>query len=214
MNVEELVRQLEKTPDWPFNLMGDLKIKEAFLAVDRADFIPADMKEFAYEDRPLPIGEGQTISQPAVVAFMLGLLRPKAGDRILDVGAGSGWQTGLLAKIVGDEGEVDAVEVVPELSQQARKDLSKYGFTNIKFFCQNARSGLAQRAPFDGIIAGATGESVPQAWKDQLKVGSNIVMPVSRGAFDSVVAYTKTGKDKFKRQEYPGFRFVPLVDGS
>jgi len=202
--MEDLVRHLELR-----GLLKNKSVRDAFLAVDRADFVPERAKKMAYVDHPLSIGEGQTISQPLVVAFMLEALQPKEGDKIMDVGVGSGWQTGLLAKIVGDKGKIDAIEVIPQLLQQAQNNLSKYNFKNIKFFNQNARGGLPQLAPFDGIIAGASGEKIPQAWKDQLKIGGRIVAPVG----NSVIFVMKKSKDKFEERECPGFIFVPLVDG-
>ena len=108
--MEELVEYLKR-----YGLLNNKSIKDAFMVVDRADFVPEKAKEIAYADHALSIGEGQTISQPRVVAFMLDLLQPKKGDKIMDVGAGSGWQTGLLAEIVGDKGKINAIEVVPQL---------------------------------------------------------------------------------------------------
>ncbi len=110
--MEDLVKHLER-----HGLLKNESVRDAFLAVDRADFVPERAKKMAYVDRPLSIGEGQTISQPLVVAFMLEALRPREGDKIMDVGVGSGWQTGLLAKIVGDKGKIDAIEVIPQLLQ-------------------------------------------------------------------------------------------------
>lgn len=202
IGTEELVRQLEES-----EVLVSENIKDAFLKVDRADFVPENMKGYAYIDQPLPIGEEQTISQPTVVAFMLELLQPQEGDKIMDVGVGSGWQTALLAEIVGDKGQIDAVEVIPQLLQWAKKNLKKYNFENIAFFRQNAKGGLPKKAPFDGIIAGAAGKEVPPAWKEQLKVGGRIVVPIGT----SVFLYTKKATDKFAIQEYSGFAFVPLV---
>jgi len=189
-------------------LLQDENIAKAFLKIDRADFVPERVRHLAYSDQALPIGEGQTISQPTVVAFMLELLYPKLGDRILDVGAGSGWQTALLAEMVSNKGQVFAIEVVPQLYWQARKNVAEYKFKNLHFFCQNARAGLPKQAPFDGIIAGAAGENIPPAWKKQLKVGGRIVAPVG----NSVFCYTKKSDNKFITKEYPGFLFVPLID--
>ena len=199
---QELVEQLDKT-----EVFANPRIREAFLAVDRKDFVPEGLKSSAYMDMALPIGEGQTISQPWVVAFMLGLLKVKAGDKIMDVGSGSGWQTGLLAQIVGSKGKIYAIEIIPELYRQARANLLKYDFKNLELLCQDARDGLPQAAPFDGIIAGASGEAIPEAWQEQIKVGGNIVAPVG----DNVVVYTKRKDGSFDVREYPGFAFVPLV---
>ena len=200
--MEELVKHLDETA-----VFTDPQIRQAFLAVDRKDFVPEAMKPSAYLDEALPIGEGQTISQPWVVAFMLGLLKVKRGDKVMDVGSGSGWQTGLLAKIVGPRGKIYALEIIPKFCQQARANLAKYGFKNIELLCRDARGGLPQAAPFDGIIAGASGEAVPEAWHGQIEVGGNIVAPVG----DSVMVYTKCRDGSFDVREYPGFRFVPLV---
>lgn len=200
--MKELVKQLEES-----RVLISKNIKDAFLKVDRVDFVPEDMKDQAYIDQALPIGEGQTISQPMVVAFMLELLQPKKGDKIMDVGAGSGWQTALLAEIVGDKGQIDAIEVIPQLLRQAKKNLRKYGFKNIKFFRQNARGSLPEKAPFDGIIAGASGEEIPSTWKEQLKINGRIVAPIGT----SVFLYTKKTANRFVIQEYSGFIFVPLI---
>lgn len=201
--MEELVQHLKLG-----GLLRDKSLEQAFLKVDRADFVPERLRHLAYSDQALPIGEGQTISQPTVVAFMLELLQAKSGDKILDVGAGSGWQTALLGQLVGSRGRVYAVEVVPQLCQQAASNLAKYRFKNIQLLCQNARSGLPKQAPFDGIIAGASGEKVPPVWKKQLKVGGRIVAPVGT----SVICYTKQVGGRFTTDGYPGFLFVPLID--
>lgn len=200
--MEELVQYLKSS-----GVLRDKSIEKAFLKIDRADFVPEEMKRSAYLDTALPIGEGQTISQPWVVAFMLEQLKPKTGDKILDVGAGSGWQTALLAKIVGPKGKVYAVEIIPGLYEQAQANLAKYNFKNIELLCQDARDGLPQKAPFNGIIAGASGGKIPNAWLEQVKTGGKIVAPVG----ESVRVYTKCKDGSFEVREYPGFIFVPLV---
>jgi len=183
------------------------RVKRALLKIDRADFVPEAARPLAYANEALSIGHQQTISQPAVVALMLQLLDPRPGQKIMDVGAGSGWQTALLAELVGRRGKVYALEVVPELYEQAKHNLAKYSFSNIELICKNARGGLPKSAPFDGIIAGASGVAVPTAWKQQLKIGGRIVTPVDT---DLVVMH-KIGRRKFTEQVYPGFIFVPLV---
>lgn len=183
------------------------RVKRALLKIDRADFVPEDYKESAYSDEPIPIGYQQTISQPAVVALMLQLLDPRPGQKIMDVGAGSGWQAALLSHLVGEKGKVIGMEVIPSLCELAKQNLAKYPITNVEVLCQNAREGLPSAAPFDGIIAGASGEEVPSAWKEQLKVGGRIVTPVGT----DVVVLHKVTPEKFTEQIYPGFIFVPLV---
>lgn len=185
-------------------------IIKAFQAIDRADFVPASLKDRAYDNGPLAIGEGQTISQPLTVAFMLELLQPQAGQIILDIGYGSGWQTALLAEIVGEPGHVVALEIVPELCAQGRENITRYHFIErgiVEMYCQNATGGWPARAPFDRIIAAASATEIPMAWKEQLKTGGRIVAPVGT----SLVRLGKTEDGTWKEEEFPGFVFVPFV---
>ena len=185
-------------------------IIEAFQKIDRKDFVPEELKEQAYLNAPLPIGYGQTISQPLTVAFMLELLEPKKGDKILEVGSGSGWQTALLSHIVGDGGKIFAIEIIPELMTFGRKNVSKYNFFKsgiAEFHHLNAIKGMAEKAPFDRIISAASGDEIPDAWKEQLKIGGRIVAPVK----ESIHLLVKKEKNDFEEKNYPGFVFVPLV---
>ncbi|MEK7510451.1 MAG: protein-L-isoaspartate O-methyltransferase [Patescibacteria group bacterium] len=187
-------------------------IMKAFSAIHREDFLPSDMKNFATVDTALPIGWGQTISQPFVVAFMLEHLEPKEGERILDIGAGSGWTTALLAHIVGPKGKVLAIEIVPGLAEIGRNNVRKYNFIEkgvVEFICADGAKGCAQQAPFDRILASASlsKKKLPQAWKEQLKTGGKIVTPVG----ESIWVFTKKGEDDFAEEEFPGFVFVPFV---
>jgi protein-L-isoaspartate(D-aspartate) O-methyltransferase len=192
------------------NLLKDKFIYEAFLKIDRKDFIPEKEKENAYQDRPLPIGFGQTISQPQVVAFMLGLLSLQKGDCVLDVGFGSGWTTALLAEIVGN-GKVIGIEKIPEIYETGKKNVEKYSFIKkgvVEVFLSDGRKGKEEKGPYDGILVSAADKSYDfvTGVKNQVKEGGRIVIPIN----SSVFLFTKTKKG-FKKKEYVGFSFVPLV---
>ncbi len=202
---EQLIQQLIES-----GVLKTPEIIDAFRAVDRANFVPEERKDEAYRNVPLPIGFGQTISQPETVAFMLELLQAKKGEKIMDVGAGSGWQSALLAQIVGEKGKILSIEIIPELKQFGYQNISKYGFLQdgiIESLSLNAEAGMPEEAPFDKIIAAASANFVPQEWKHQLKIGGRIVIPIK----ESIWLVEKTAKNEFKETEYPGFLFVPFV---
>lgn len=185
-------------------------IIEAFKKVERAKFVPAGEESHAYENRPLALPEGQTISQPLTVAFLLELLEPKRGEKILDVGAGSGWQTALLAELVGEAGRVIAVERVKQLQEFAAANVAKFGFIEkgtVRVVHGDASTGYAPEAPYDKIVAAAAAAEIPDAWKAQVKVGGRIVAPVG----EAIVLLEKTGPEEFEERTFHGFRFVPLI---
>ena len=191
-------------------------IIEAFKAIDRADFVTDEYKESAYVNAPISIGFGQTISQPLTVAFMIELLSPKEGQKILEIGVGSGWQTAILSFIVSQNntgGKIIGIERIPELKEMGEKNVGKYGYIEnqtAQIFLADGSRGFKKEEPFDKIIAGAASkDDVPQAWKKQLKIGGKIVAPVDQ----SVVVIEKTEKDAFIKKEYFGFSFVPLISG-
>lgn len=202
--IEELLRE---------GVLQNPLVLSAFKAIDRADFVPANKKLEAYQNYPLPIGHGQTISQPYTVAFMLDLLAAEPGNIILEVGSGSGWQTAMLAHIVGSPpaggGHVYAMEVIPELSLFGKENIAKYPALaeRVTFLAQSAENGLPERAPFDRIIAAASLKDVPEAWKEQLAIGGKMVFPLR----ESIYAITKESETAFKKEVFPGFIFVPFV---
>jgi len=186
------------------------RIIEAFKKIKREDFLPSDSEDLAEIDEAMPIGFGQTISQPLVVAFMLELLQPEPGDKILDVGSGSGWTTGLLSEIVGEKGKVIAVELVPELKELGEKNVARYNFIEkgiAEFICADGSKGFKEEAPFDKILASAAAVRLPRAWKEQLKVNGRIVVPIN----SSIWRFIKIGDSMFREEEYSGFLFVPLI---
>jgi protein-L-isoaspartate(D-aspartate) O-methyltransferase len=196
-------------------------IIEAFKNVDRADFVPAVSKNLAYINEPLPIGFGQTISQPLTVAFMIELLAPQPGEKILDVGAGSGWQASIISYIVGKESKIEnikpgivvAVERLPAIKLLATANCSKYDFIKkgaLKIIAGDASKGVRDEAPFDRIIAAAaSSDNIPVAWKTEVKIGGRIVAPVG----DCIEVLDKINANDFNVKIYQGFRFVPLVSG-
>jgi protein-L-isoaspartate(D-aspartate) O-methyltransferase len=185
-------------------------IIEAFREVNRVDFVPERLKNEVAIDAPLPIGFGQTISQPLTVAFMLELLQPQAGDRVLDIGSGSGWTTALLAYCAGGGGKIFAVERLPEIYEFGKKNISKYNYIEkgiVKAVCADASHGLAGEAPFDKILVSAAAEEIPVKIKKQLKIKGRLVIPVR----NSIWLIERKSENEFDEQEFYGFSFVPLV---
>lgn len=187
------------------------EIIKAFEKIKRIDFLPEDIKQFAEKNSAFSIGYNQTISQPLTVAFMLELLKPKKGEKILDIGSGSGWTTALLSEIVGEKGKVIAIDVIPELIKFGKENVSKYNFIQkgiAKFLCVDGSKGYEKEAPYDKILVSASVENkIPNSWKNQLKIGGNIVAPIN----NSIWIFSKEDEGKFRKKEYPGFVFVPLV---
>ena len=190
------------------------EIIQAFRKINRSDFLPDKIRDQAEIDAPLSIGYGQTISQPSTVAFMLELLQPQKGDKILEVGAGSGWQTALLAEIVGGNGSVISIERIKELKKFAQDNCRKYNFIKsgiIKIFYGDGSIGMQDQAPFDKIIVAAAYPDIPPELMEQLKINGRLVMPVGEYGFQEIVLLKKKNNLKFEEEKYPGFIFVPLI---
>ena len=218
------------------------RIIEAFRKIKRVDFLPREIKDLAELNEALSIGYGQTISQPLVVAFMLELLDPQPGNKILDIGSGTGWTTALLAQIVGQKGKVIAIDIIPELVEFGKQNVAKYNFIEkglpaaclpdrqgrqgiVEFICADGSKGYKKEAPYDKILASASAETLPPVWKEQLKIGGRIVTPIGSSIWlfikksegdEAVVSSSPSllrGKSSvFQETEYPGFVFVPLIE--
>jgi protein-L-isoaspartate(D-aspartate) O-methyltransferase len=182
---------------------------EAFRAVPREEFVSEALAEFAYEDSSLPIEEGQTISQPYVVAITVEALGLREGDRVLEVGTGSGYAAAILGKIAR---EVYTVERIDSLATSAAERLSRLGFDNVHVRCADGSLGWPQHAPYDAIAVAAGGPSVPQALLEQLAIGGRLVIPVGpRDEDQQLVRVTRVNADEYRREPIEGVRFVPLI---
>lgn len=182
-------------------------IDEVFKTIPRSNFLPQAATSQADIDMPLPIGYGQTNSQPSTVRLMLNWLDPQAGDKILDVGSGSGWTTAMLAYMVGALGTVYAVEKVPELVRFGEANCWRMDIDNVLFFQSEDTYGLPGFAPYDRILVSAAVPELPQELVNQLKDGGRMVIPIKH----SIHVIDKVDKYTIKNREYAGFVFVPLV---
>ncbi len=183
------------------------RIIRAFEDVDRRDFVGEWNLPDAYEDAPLPIGLQQTISQPSTVAFMLELLSPKEGERILDVGTGSCWSSALLAHCVGVRGRVFGVERIEEILSFGARNVAKYPFTNIELRHASHHFGIPEEAPFDKILVSAAARNLPDELVAQLRSGGVMVIPIR----DAIWRVIKKSRGDTTIEKFDGFVFVPLV---
>jgi protein-L-isoaspartate(D-aspartate) O-methyltransferase len=190
----------------------DPAVLAAMRKVPRESFVPEWRRDDAYADAPLPIEEGQTISQPYIVAAMIEAVRPRSGDRALEIGTGSGYAAAVLSTIVA---EVYTVERLAGLAESARRRLAELGYANVHVRHANGTLGWPEHAPYNVIIVTAGGPHVPQPLLDQLAAGGRLVMPVgSERAGQRLVRVTNTGEagdDRFKREELEAVAFVPLI---
>ena len=189
------------------------EIDERILAVmselPRRSFVPEDVSGVAEEDRPLPIGHGQTISQPFIVALMTHLAKPRAGDRALDVGTGSAYQAAVLSHLVA---EVHSIEIVEPLYRAARERLASLGCDNVVCQSGDGRAGLPEKAPFDIITVAAAADVVPAALEEQLAEGGRLVIPVNTGAIGQTLqVIEKRTRGGLERRDILPVSFVPLV---
>ena len=185
------------------------RVLEVMGKVPRHEFVPEDLRDHAYDDGPLPIGFGQTISQPYVVAFMTQKLEPQPSDRVLEVGTGSGYQAAVLAGLVK---EVYSIEIVPELAKRAEADLKRLGYKNVHVHVRagDGYKGWPEAAPFDAIIVTCAPEDVPKPLIAQLKDGGRMIIPIGPAWDQQLVLLRKQGDHLEKRAVLP-VRFVPMT---
>jgi protein-L-isoaspartate(D-aspartate) O-methyltransferase len=187
----------------------DPEVLRAMNEVPRERFVPEDLAALAYADSPLPIGEEQTISQPYIVAAMTEALEPSPGDRVLEIGTGSGYQAAILARLVS---RVYTIERLPELANAARARLKGLGFTNVDVLTADGTLGWPEHAPYDGIVVTAGAPHVPAALKRQLREGGRLVIPVGPyPRMQELVRVRRTGKDSWESEYLGGVMFVPLI---
>jgi len=187
----------------------DRLVLDAMNHVPREAFLPRKVHEFAYEDSPLPIAAGQTISQPYIVAFMIEALALQGGERVLEIGTGSGYAAAVLGKIAG---EVYTIERIAELADQATQVLKSLDYRNIHVRCGDGTLGWPEQAPFDAIIVTAGGPTVPVSLKSQLKIGGRMVIPVGIDTTSQeLMRITRHSETWFKSEDIADVRFVPLI---
>lgn len=187
----------------------DPLVLSAMRAVHREQFVPAVERSMAYRDGPLPIGFGQTISQPYIVALMTEALQLRGGESVLEIGTGSGYAAAILAEIAD---EVVTIERVSGLAERARKVLKELAYDNVTVITGDGTKGHPDLAPYDAIVVTAGGPKVPQPLCDQLKIGGRLVIPVGPAeTFQTLIRVTRVGSDDFRQENLCEVRFVPLI---
>lgn len=186
----------------------DRTVLEAMETVPRHLFVPENLRSEAYADHPLPIGEGQTISQPYVVALMTEALALEGKERVLEIGTGSGYQAAVLAEIVS---EVYSMEIIPLLADRARATLKRTGYDAVQVKTGDGYEGWPEKSPFDAIIVTAAANHIPPPLLDQLAQGGRLILPLGRTAHVQVLTLVTKGKDGLVVDQMGGVRFVPMV---
>jgi protein-L-isoaspartate(D-aspartate) O-methyltransferase len=184
----------------------DERVLQAMLKVPRHELVPEEVKNYAYADHPLPIGEDQTISQPYIVAFMTMHLQLDGDERVLEIGTGSGYQAAVLAELCD---EIFSIEIIPGLARRAKRDLERLGYKNIHLREGDGYRGWPEEAPFDAIIVTAAPDHIPQPLVDQLKIGGRMVLPLG-GYFQQLVLITRE-EEGVRHTPLSGVRFVPMT---
>ena len=210
---KRMLAEIEREVEYTSRMIGkrrlDPEVMQAMGRVSREAFVPPDLQAYAYDNGPLPIGHGQTISQPYIVALMTDLLQPQPEHCVLEVGTGSGYQTAVLAELFR---KVFTMELIAELGEASMRRLQRLNYTNIKYRTGNGYLGWPEHAPYDAIIVTAAAPYVPQALVDQLKPGGRLVLPVGQPhMYQELVVVTRDEQGATRTREILGVSFVPLV---
>ncbi|MGZ7067041.1 MAG: protein-L-isoaspartate O-methyltransferase [Methanobacterium sp.] len=189
------------------------KVRKAMEAVPREEFIPTSNRPYAYVDRPLPIGEGQTISAPHMVSMICELLELEEGLKVLEIGSGFGYNAAVIAQIIGKKGHLYSIERIESLAEIAKENLKRTGLgDNVTIIVGDGTKGYKEEAPFDRIYGTASAPSVPEPLKEQLKIGGIILVPVGEQQYYQDLIYIKReSEDKFETKSIGGVAFVPMI---
>jgi protein-L-isoaspartate(D-aspartate) O-methyltransferase len=207
--LEEIAKEAGETECWTGRSAFSDNVMRAIAQVPRHEFVPLLERPFAYDNRPLAIGHGQTISQPYIVAVMTDLLDVAPSDKILEIGTGCGYQAAVLAELAG---RVVSLEVVPDLAEQARRRLSRLGYVNIDVHLGDGFRGCPEEAPFDAIIVTAAPDDLPPALAEQLNVGGRLVIPIGpRGDAQMLYRCVKQADGTLLKEPKLPVAFVPMV---
>ncbi|MCA1750125.1 MAG: protein-L-isoaspartate(D-aspartate) O-methyltransferase [Parasphingopyxis sp.] len=190
--------------------IADPALLEAMRTVPRERFVPREMRGYAFRDGPLPIEAGQTISQPSIVAEMIAAAGIESGDRVLEVGAGSGYAAAVMGQLAAEVYGIERHEILADLAAQRMRDLD---YDNVTIRHGDGTKGWAEKAPFDAILVAAQGAAVPEALSEQLAQGGRIVIPIGGRSMQALKKYTKRSDGSLAEEDLGHVRFVPLVEG-
>jgi protein-L-isoaspartate(D-aspartate) O-methyltransferase len=212
--MKRMLAEIDSEAEYTRSLTGrkrfSSRVMEAMGKVPREQFVPANLRSYAFDNGPLPIGHGQTISQPYIVALMTDLLDLQADHSVLEIGTGCGYQTAILSLLAR---QVYTIEVVPELGAASEQRLQQLGYTNIRFQTGNGYAGWPEHAPYDAIIVTAAAAQVPQALIDQLAPGGRLVIPVGLPYMpQELLLVTKDPQEKIHTRDILGVAFVPMIE--
>lgn len=207
--LRDILQEVEMTRAYIRRDALDARVMAALAAVPRKAFVPEPLRHRALDNGPLPIGHGQTISQPYIVALMTDLLQPRAGDILLEVGCGSGYQAAILSRLAT---RVHSLEIVPALAAEAATRLASMGYDNVEVRCADGYGGLPEHAPYDGIIVTAAAPHVPPALTEQLRPGARLVIPVGPAGWSQVLkVLEKRANGGIDEWDVLDVSFVPLT---